>query len=508
MALMKKTILFLCCCAMLSACYEDKGNYDYSIVPEGVFEEIPDKYAVLRHDYVKINPVVSTINGEDEYDYEWALYDGNKMVEVIGEEKDLNYQMTKVGKDSYSIVFKAVSRTTGVPYCKALKLEIVTTWLWGWYVLKNIDGKTDLDYYTIPEVMEGLDEMFVHNLLGSSTGRQMEGEAKRICYTKSYREFDSASGHYQEATRLLLVSSDEVLVYNSSDGIVSRYTEDVFYSAPEVKNFSKAFYSFMDIYLLNDGKLYKLKGDMYNVGRFGNYVFTPGGALTDYTLSDYVAGAAMQPVIVFDEISRSFFTIGYTEREFTACRNNPELPKYQLSDMDYDLVYMRPHSVLGTASALMKHRTKKEYIMLELKLRPKSSSTPEPHLVGVREIDPAHSVTKAKAYAANFRIPYTYYASDTEVRITDRTGLTEKLLWTAPAGETITGIKFDIDHKSHYTLLIYTQNGDDYTVYIYWVDASNDGTFVGDQPEAVLRGTGQVADVKNTAISAEDGNDF
>lgn len=508
MVQIKKILLLLSCGLILLSCYEDKGNYDYGIVPDGAFEEIPDKYVVLRHEYITINPVVTIQNGEDEYDYQWYLYEGNKKVEVIGNEKDLNFQMTKVGKDDYSIVFEAVSRTTGVPYLKAIKLEVVTVWLWGWYVLKTIDGKTDMDYYSIPDIMDNMEELSVHNLLQSSSGYQMEGEARRICYTNLYREPNPTWGYYEESTRLLLMSSDEMLVYNSRDGAISRYTDDIFYSVPAEKDFRKAFGTFLDIYLVNAGKLYKIKGDMYNVGRFGNCVFAPGGALDDYTLSEYVAGLNNGLIIVFNETTRSFLTMGFTEGTLRECRNNSELPQYPLSGMDYDLLFMNGHIKIGTASALMKHRTKNEYIMLELKISPRSSPKLESHLVNVTEINPGHPMLKAKSLVANSWIPYIYYSNDTEVRITDSSGQQDQFLWAASDGATITGIDFDVDHNLSSTLLIYTQKGDEYAVYIYCVDDFNDGMFVDDEPFTVLRGSGRVVDVKNTAIHPNDSNDF
>lgn len=137
----------------LTACYEDKGNYDYHLLPEVKLNSLEETYWVTQFDTLKISPEVE-LGGKPEEDYvfSWKIWsdglDGSVM-DTISFGKELRYPVTEV-PGSYTMIFSVCNRITQVKTYKTMKLKIQGIINEGWMVLHEKDGKTDFDLLMTP----------------------------------------------------------------------------------------------------------------------------------------------------------------------------------------------------------------------------------------------------------------------------------------------------------------------------------------------------------------------
>lgn len=138
-------------CMGITACYKDKGNYDYTPLPEIKVEELADDYSVTQFDTLVIHPQVEE-QGLD-LTYSWEVYSNavsNTRRIHISDEKDLNYVVNEI-PGSYTLVFTVTNRQNDVKTYQMMGLKIQGVITDGWMVLqeKN-DGKTDFDILISP----------------------------------------------------------------------------------------------------------------------------------------------------------------------------------------------------------------------------------------------------------------------------------------------------------------------------------------------------------------------
>lgn len=139
-----KYLLGLLLLATLSACYEDKGNYDYHEIDEVAVKGIPESVEIDRFSKLEINPDISgSIFGNDtsKYTYEWKIAD-----KVISTRKDLDYEVG-VAQGSYTLLFTITEKDTKVKTFVTTKLIVnYSTSSDGILVVSSKDGKADLSY--------------------------------------------------------------------------------------------------------------------------------------------------------------------------------------------------------------------------------------------------------------------------------------------------------------------------------------------------------------------------
>lgn len=204
---------FLC---MLASCYEDKGNYDYTTVPEITFSNVKETYDLLRGiDDLAFKPTItSSTEGEiaaDNPNYEFAcilqptsLYfdDNTKMHDLNPDKtKDFIYHFTEpVGthKGVYSIKDKRTGVTTYYRFTVNLKSSAYE----GWMILCNEgdDNLVRMDMVSVISRDEGRISP-VYKILNSSFPE--EHNARQIMFdhsmysTGDYLYLMSETGSYK-----------------------------------------------------------------------------------------------------------------------------------------------------------------------------------------------------------------------------------------------------------------------------------------------------------------------
>ena len=144
---------------MLTACYEDKGNYTYSDLEEVTVEFPENIVAMEKSEPLAFSPtVVSSINGEiksDNPDYEFGcqLY---RQAQIDGQtvywhdinpdkSKDVNIMLPDVPANNYTIWYTVTNKKSGVTFNFKNTVSIKSTTSEGWMVLsKGADSKAKL----------------------------------------------------------------------------------------------------------------------------------------------------------------------------------------------------------------------------------------------------------------------------------------------------------------------------------------------------------------------------
>ena len=148
-------LLGLICCGILMSCYKDKGNYDYTVLPEVSIENLEDFYNKSQLDSIVLEPEMVTADGaydENDWTYLWRLYPGKNVMDTIGYERVLRYQFTEE-PGSYNIYFTAINKRTEVKYSKDIEINLSGVYMDGWMVLYEEDGKskTEISRYHYQE---------------------------------------------------------------------------------------------------------------------------------------------------------------------------------------------------------------------------------------------------------------------------------------------------------------------------------------------------------------------
>lgn len=471
---MKKNIIWLLLGILACSCYEDKGNYDYHEIPEiNSIDSVKSWYTKYSFDTLKIYPDIQT-RGVDEYKYWWVIYNGNTFLDTLCRTKDLTYIVSQP-MGSYRLLFSATSLSTGVETRKSTFLEVTSQTSKGWYVVKTVEGGTDMDYFSNDSSILG------ENVIYSAYNYRVEGGAERLSWLSGYMDPDE-KGKYVKSNRLFVISRTALAVYNPANGELTRKTEDVFYAVPEI-NMGRVFTNADAMYLLNSGHLHKIKlMTGVNQGRFSGVIPHPDGPLVEYHLSNYTAGWSMQGPILFDEISRSFLMS--TQSGVSLLRFENKSGSRSFSQMPYDLLFMGTRMIpqpTGSpfvhACALMKHVTDNEYKIFVLNV--KNSITYPLVDDGEYNVASSSGLVNARFRAMNPQLLQMYYIDGHKLmqyRFSD--GVSLEAGFDIPSDETVTFLQTDC--YDHYTIdmamtAIGTQKGDKYKVYVYRTDKNTGG---------------------------------
>ena len=146
---MKKTIIFLSSILFLTACYEDKGDYDYHELDQVTIDTtatgMQSEYALMRYDTLHLEPNVyfngQLVDDSGNYplDYEWTIFSattgaGSSTVsDVIGTERILDTPITRTG-GNYLVQLVVTNRNDGIKQFFRIPVAVSEVFDGGWMV--------------------------------------------------------------------------------------------------------------------------------------------------------------------------------------------------------------------------------------------------------------------------------------------------------------------------------------------------------------------------------------
>ncbi len=331
---------------LFASCYEDKGNYDYISEDDaaGVVLGSLEGTTVKANEVLKIEPQMKGGEG-DNFSYLWyTLSSGSYNVkkDTLSQERTLNVPINlKEGK--YTLYYQVTNKSNGVFRSVEAPLTVTATDITsGWYVMKEISGGTDFDYYSL----DG--KKTVNDFMTSSLGMEpMKGSPVGMVFLNaSYNhEEEGADGKVTKEEGLSayhIMSTQDFITLNGSDFSLLKNLQQEFYETPSNINFSYLFidsslreqgYNSDYCYLINNGKLHAMGSE---VGKWG---YQGAG---DYEL---------YPTLIIGNLSE----IGYDmkNQQFVTCSSDGSVDKAQtlfgteftdFKDKDMQVASVVPHT--------------------------------------------------------------------------------------------------------------------------------------------------------------------
>lgn len=147
---MKRLVYIIVFTLGLTACYDDKGSYDYHDICEVNIEGVESVYeTVYRESVLEIDPTVTVTEGNigdtTRFAYEWRANVAYNSTELIGTERILNYRVELAPRNDYVLYFRVTDRQTGVVTVATSTLKVGTAYSKGILLIgENAQGEADV----------------------------------------------------------------------------------------------------------------------------------------------------------------------------------------------------------------------------------------------------------------------------------------------------------------------------------------------------------------------------
>lgn len=242
---MKKTIILLSSILFLTACYEDKGDYDYHELDQVAIDTaatgMQSEYAIMRYDTLHLEPNVYfngqlvDDSGNFPLDYEWTIFSAttgvgsSQVSDVIGTERVLDAVITRTG-GNYYVQLIVTNRNDGIREFFRLPVTVSEVFDGGWMVFyerSDRPGYSDLALIYNPwtKLNVNYNRLFT-NLYEVTNGEPLRGHPIR-CFDIAV---SLASGN-----NYVGLCTDYTLVGVSENGIEKALDFNDFFHEPPAK---------------------------------------------------------------------------------------------------------------------------------------------------------------------------------------------------------------------------------------------------------------------------------
>lgn len=456
---------------LFSSCFKDDTNYDYTSVSAIEIEGLEKNYKVYSYVNEKLEIIPTLKTSYAELEYAWYIWDNKDVANIgaseavervlISNEKDLSYEVN-LKPGPYKLLLEVKSKSNNYTSFEVVDLEVSTTFLRGFYILKETSqGNAELDlYYEDDKPL--LEDVF------KSTGQEISGKpvALSLTYALGYLTGD---GFDTDKTNALCVTTENKVInfYSTNDMAVIHNNASVVYGGLDVDDapYKAVSWGFSNFLLSSRGATISYNADLMassgsfatNVGTGASIHMMPadlgGWGIVYYwnekdQVIDYADGMQMsRPFGLYN--NNGFSTAGM---ECITCGSvwsvKPNLGYFLLKDnQGKKYLYEFNQSAAKTLDRI--------------------------------ELDASSKMANATCYATNVKTAsYFYFAYNNKLytyNLTDKTEADTPInLPEIGADETITYLSYqwldcaaDRNTYNFTHLMVGTQKGDSYKVYMY-----------------------------------------
>lgn len=396
-------LLSLC----FTACYKDRGNYDYHEINEvSGIKGINDKYALLYGDTLRIVPeILSTEAGTDtgRYTYQWeALIEGTARladdapIVVLGRGRDLVCPV-KLRPAPYDVYLRVKDKQTGVEWFKKCKLTVQSAVYQGWVVLCDVGGGTRIDMVT----RLGDDDKLITDVLAfTNAGMPVRRQPKQLLFA------------YRPAAHQFYLRSAEGLERIDGEALTWKSTYNIRYEM-----MSPAGADFAPDYFYNNASLpgvdYVIAGNqvfhrsmMMGASAFGAPVNYVDEEKTPFRPAPFVA-CGMGGALLYDQDRQRF--VAHDPMFGTRCSSLRDGSLFSYNT-GRDMVYMTYTGYnWGDVYAILKDKAGKFYTYC---MNVGGSGIKQVHYT---EMTGAPELDKATAFSVSNQLGYVFYAAGSRV---------------------------------------------------------------------------------------------
>lgn len=368
MKAIKILFISLVTAALLSACYEDKGNYDYNGLAKIVIT-IDDVKDVPLGDIVKIEPVI-TLSKEVEninLTYQWIL-EGD----VIGTECNLNWVADRYTKEkSENLIFVVTDVDNDLSYQEAISFSVIQKYaVDGYLVLAEKGGKKQL--HMLREAYE--EGKQIYKPLLNLYEEENEGESIPDGSFKLHEHYCMQDN--QLKNQIMVVAGDQTLEIEAPIFKKAANTlQDMFNgSVPAgLQNSVKDVFFMQQLNLINDteGRLYSRIKSTFEFFHSDYFLSTPlsygGEELKKIDIIPSSYGCETPFCLLYDKAKKRFLTIWDYQDEFYNSYISGQIQEMPGSPVPWPVGVPTPNSVC------------EDYIIHRIDAYKRGISYPEPY---------------------------------------------------------------------------------------------------------------------------------
>ena len=482
---------------VLTACIDDRGNYDYMPVDEVVPAKISgleENYDFLFGSTYQLNATVEGLEDENKYQFMWYIYKypNNSERDTLGYGKELDLHVTQE-TGNYFLYFEVRDKQTDVFVNWKMDVSITTELSQGWFIVKDKNGETDVDFVN-------KDNCLMSDILKTNINTTLSGEGVSIFYhSKHSHDVENEDGTVTKLTNqkvFYILSTNDMKVVNAENLQLYKNYEDCFYEAPAVRSPEYIMGGTSQVNLINNGKVHMYGAMSTNSGKFS---YSKVGM---YDLAPYCVDISSNRYVVFDKVTRSLCTVDNNESglvQFSAPA--PGTPDFgNTENMDADLKTLlfwkkeyipNPYAFYYYLYALMKDDSGKNYIATL-----KCDKTTYP-LTGYDEIPAGCLIGDGEAFVCHASSPCIYFGIDNvlymhEVGPSKDPAVREHKLHTFSSDETIAMMRLSSAGATGNHLVVLTNSSSGWKLYVFpMIAGSADVDFSNLVPLASGEGTGR-----------------
>ena len=459
---------------LLSSCFDDDGNYTYTEVPEISISGLGETHVLNSYsgEMLEIDPVIES--DYTDLTYEWYMWSLTKEqegstgagepveTELISTDKKLSWEVAcPIGY--YRIMLKVTSPSNGYFVTATTQLEAQTMFTRGFYILKETaDGNTEIDMYD----REG---NMLTDLLEATDYGAMKGKPLSLGVLQNHSMLNAELKGVMIHSICVTTEDGEVAFFNTENMELTHDANTIKTGGMEEgeKAYTAFTYANSNIFITNKGSYVAYVPTM--LGTTSGVIDVPakltGGS--QFVMSDGDYGAIYwsneeECIEVTDHIN---FGSLYTYNENGFSTKGMDCLACGLSQTD------------AKGYFLLKDKDGKQYIY-EMAAPVVGKNTPTPHTNKRVEIPADSKLALATAYAVNAKTTNVlYYVYNNKLYTYNLPNYTENPapvnLPGLPADETITYLSYqwqdyDNDEDNNFVYLVVgTQKGDDYKIYMY-----------------------------------------
>ena len=463
---------------LLSSCFDDDGNYTYTEVPEISISGLGETHVLNSYsgEMLEIDPVIES--DYTDLTYEWYMWSLTKEqegstgageaveTELISTDKKLSWEVAcPIGY--YRIMLKVTSPSNGYFVTATTQLEAQTMFTRGFYILKETaDGNTEIDMYD----REG---NMLTDLLEATDYGAMKGKPLSLGVLQNHSMLNAELKGVMIHSICVTTEDGEVAFFNTENMELTHDASTIKTGGMEEgeKAYTAFTYGNSNVFITSKGSYVAYVPTM--LGTTSGVIDVPakltGGS--QFVMSDGDYGAIYwsneeERIEVTDHIN---FGSLYTYNENGFSTKGMDCLACGLSQTD-----AKSYFILNDANNT-------RYIY-ELDVPVIGVGAPAPKTVKRTEVPADSKLASATAFAVNAKTTnLLYYVSGNQLYSYNLPNYTENpnpiTLPGMGAGETITYLSYqwqDYSNDTDYNfihLVVGTQNGDNYKLYMYNIAA-------------------------------------
>jgi len=496
--------------ALLSGCFADKGNYEYSEINEIVIDttNFQMEYNVVQFDSLKIKPEImfslKEIDNEN-LEYTWTIFNNiwnNSVSEVISRERNLKYKVAQMSSGtSYSLVLDVKDKTSGIAAQSVFKVWISSEIVSGWLVLHTSTSGSDIDYIAtknaVPTVAAN---RHYRNVFSSINGGMLKGNTTFISPARRNSTVIN-SIYIGTDSELYRIAGKTFKLEYTSDGMFTILPQNIKPQAYECGSTQQ--------FLINDGQLHSIVNQSAWEATF-SYALQLNSTLNaskiDLAPFIYIPAAYASSTqfagVFYDKLKQRFVILPYSSMPITLITKFKDQASgaiFDVNNIGKEMLFFEK-GFNNYGYAIFKDNGSANRWLYVANFNKTMSDN---MAIAKYDMSAATDIENAKFYSCGNRGEMLLYATERDIYTYDYSGSNTSIKINSPfaTGEVITSMKIykpgtsnSLGDANGALLYVATWNGTEGKLYEFSLNETN-GYLRNTQPLNIFTGFGKIVDM-------------